>query len=55
MAGVGDSHVEVPVGRALTVKVYDYASAVLVVEANVILAVVKVVTEKRLAIVRVGE
>jgi hypothetical protein len=52
---VGDRHVIVPTGRALTVKVYDYASAVLVVEANVILAVVEVGTEKRLAVVLVGE
>ncbi len=40
VAVVGDSHVVVPTGRASTVIVYVWASAVFVVWANVILAVV---------------
>ncbi len=55
MAVVGDSQVEVPTGRALTVKVYVWASAVLVVEANKILAEVELGKDIRLAVVLVGE
>ncbi len=52
---VGDSHVEVPAGRALTVKVYDYESAVLVAEANEIIAAVEVGKVIRLGVVPAGE
>ncbi len=52
---VGDIKVVVPTGRASTVTVYAYASAVLVVEANVILGVVEVGKKIRLAVVLVGE
>jgi hypothetical protein len=45
----------VPTGRALTVSVYVWASAVFAEWANAILAVVKVGIEKRLAVVLAGE
>ncbi len=55
MAAVEDSQVGVPTGRATTISVYDYASAVLVVEANVILAVVEVGKVIRLGVVPAGK
>jgi hypothetical protein len=52
---VGDSQVEVPTGRALTVKVYVWASAVFAEWANVILAVVGIGKVIRSGEVLVGE
>jgi hypothetical protein len=52
---VGVSQVEVPTGRALTVTVYVWVSAVFAEWANVILAVVKVGKLIRLAVALAGE
>jgi hypothetical protein len=52
---VGDSQVVVPTGRALTVTVYDLASAVLVAYANSMLETVEVGRVNRLGVVLVGE
>ncbi len=48
---VGDSQVDVPTGRALTVTVYVLASAVFAEWANVILAVVEFGRMIRLGVV----
>jgi hypothetical protein len=50
-----DGHVEDPIGRALTVTVYAFASAVLVVRVNKILAVFEAGKDIRLAGELTGE
>jgi hypothetical protein len=52
---VGDSQVAVPTGLALTVTEYAYASAMLVVWANDILAVVEIGNYIRFGVVLAGE
>ncbi len=55
MAVVGDSHVVVSTGRALTVIVYNFASGVLVVYANSMLGTVEVGKVIRLGVVLEGD
>jgi hypothetical protein len=55
VAVVGDNHVEVPVGCALTVTVYVLASAVFVAFANSMLETVEVGRVIRLGVVPAGE
>ncbi len=55
MAVVGDSQVEFPASRALTVKVYVWASAVFVAYANSMLETIEVGRVIRLGVVPAGE